>query len=471
MESAVKTRTLSWVVETLEELGQLKRANLFGHDDEEWSGATIDSRGQCSRRVFFALVGEQTDGHRFAQDASAKGSCAAVIQKDDIAEALARSETPFLLVDDVLAALQELSRVYRNTLEARVIAITGSAGKTTTKEYIRLVLKKKYKVYSNPGNLNNHIGVPLTLLETDRESEYLVSEIGANHLGEVDFLARILRPDIGVITNIGDAHIGLFGSREKIAEAKRELLECIEPEGYAILPRDDDYFDLLSSGAKCRVVTFGSDGASDFRISDVEDDEDRIHFQINDQTVTIRSFGTYNILNAAAAFVVGDVCGVESERARQALVEAEPVRGRARVHRVKGVVLIDDSYNANPTSMRASIGSLERIDAKRRIAILGDMAELGSFSDSEHQELGAFIGRSSIDRLYWLGNNGRHVSEGIGVASKKTVRLFDSLEDLCAAVEADLQTGDVVLVKASRSASLERAVKYLEQSLGKEDAS
>jgi UDP-N-acetylmuramoyl-tripeptide--D-alanyl-D-alanine ligase len=135
------------------------------------------------------------------------------------------------------------------------------------------------------------------------------------------------------------------------------------------------------------------------------------------------------------------------------------------------VVLIDDSYNANPTSMRASINSLERIDAKRRIAILGDMAELGSYSDGEHRELGAFIARSSIDRLYWLGTNGRHVSEGIGVASKKTVKLFDSLDNLCPAVEADLQTGDVVLVKGSRAASLERVVKYLEQSLGKEDAS
>jgi UDP-N-acetylmuramoyl-tripeptide--D-alanyl-D-alanine ligase len=432
-------------------------------------GAAIDSRGVCSRRVFFALDGEHTDGHRFVDDARSRGSCASVVEREDTADALERSQAPFVLVDDVLASLQVLSRKYRNTLDLRVIAVTGSAGKTTTKEYIRLILRKKYKVHSNPGNLNNHIGVPLTLLETDHESEYLVAEIGANHSGEIQFLADILQPDLGVITNTGDAHIGLFGSREKIAEAKAELLGCIEREGYAVLPRDDDHFDILNDSADCRVVTFGYGDSCDFRVSAAEDDGDQINFRINDQHLTIKSFGLYNLLNATAAFAVGDVCGVEAERSREALAEAEPIRGRARVHRCGGIVLIDDSYNANPTSMRASIDSLGRIDARRRIAILGDMAELGSYCNDEHRRLGEFIAQSPVDRLYWLGSSGRIVSEGLG-SSGKFVRLFDSLDELYAAVEIEVKPGDVVLVKASRAASLDTIVNRLRQTLSKESA-
>ena len=465
----MKARTLAWAQESLRGVGQLKHSNLFGHDDDMWLGATIDSRGECSRRIFFALAGENTDGHRFASAATSRGSCAAVIERESVAEALARAKAPFLLVDDVLISLQELSRAYRGTLDLRVIAVTGSAGKTTTKEYIRLILKTKYKVYSNPGNLNNHIGVPITLLETDYENEYLVSELGANHAGEIEFLAKILKPDIGVITNVGDAHIGLFGSRQKIAEAKAELLGCIESKGYAVLPGDDEYFDVLNERAACRVLTFGDGDSCNFRISGIEDTADRIDFTVNDQMLTIKSYGSYNVLNATAAFAVGDVCGVEPERARVALAEAEPIRGRARLYRARGIVLIDDSYNASPTSMRASLESLGRMEGKRRIAILGDMAELGSYCDGEHRKLGLFLARSPLDRVYWLGSSGRHVSEGMGIAGDRSVRVFETLDELYASVESEIKPGDVVLVKASRTASLDKVVVRLQQKLGEEN--
>ena len=180
----MKPRTLAWIESSLDEAGQLRHGHLFGRADDSWLGATIDSRGDCAGRIFFALPGETTDGHNYVADARSNGSCAAVVEREDTVEALSKAEAPFFLVKDVLVSLQELSRLFRGTLDLRVIAITGSAGKTTTKEYIRLVLRKKYKVHSNLGNLNNHIGVPLTLLETDHDSEYLVSEIGANHIGD-----------------------------------------------------------------------------------------------------------------------------------------------------------------------------------------------------------------------------------------------------------------------------------------------
>ncbi len=452
----------------MQETGQLMRSDLYGHDDDSWHGATIDSRGDCSRRVFFALKGERDDGHRFAEAARLKGTCAVVVDRDNIADNLARANAPYFLVRDALVALQELSRSYRTTLDLRVVAVTGSAGKTTTKEYVRLILRKKYKVHSSPGNFNNPIGVPLTLLDTDHESEYLVCEIGANHAGEIEFLARILGPGIGVITNIGDAHIGLFGSRDKIAEAKAELLDCIEPEGAAILPCDDDYLDLLKSHAACRVTTFGYGDSCTFRISSVANRGESISFRVNEHSLVTRSVGLYNVLNAAAAFAVGDVCGVEPERAREALAEAEPMPGRAQVHRARGIVLVDDSYNANPASMRASLSSLTQINGKRRIAILGDMAELGDYSDVEHRELGKYIAGSSVDRVYWLGASGRYVKEGVGRSSDKSVQLFETMKDLTVAVEKEVKSGDVLLVKGSRAVSLDKLVDQLRRTVLKE---
>jgi UDP-N-acetylmuramoyl-tripeptide--D-alanyl-D-alanine ligase len=446
----------------------LKQCDLFGHDQDTWEGAAIDSRADCSRRVFFALKGEKSDGHQFLEAARLKGSCAAVVDRDEAVKGPALAEAPYLLVNDALVALQELSRAYRATLDLRVVAVAGSAGKTTTKEYVRLILRKKYKVHSSPGNFNNHIGVPLTLLDTDHESEYLVCEIGANHVGEIAFLARILEPEVGVITNIGDAHIGLFGSREKIAEAKAELLDCIDPEGAAILPGDDDYIDVLRSHAACRVATFGYGESCTFRVSSVSSRGDSIHFKVNDHVLRTKSVGLYNALNATAAFAVGDVCGVEPERVREALAEAQPMRGRARVHRARDIVLVDDSYNANPASMRAALSSMLQIPGKRWIAVLGDMGELGSFHDAEHRELGEYIAGTSIDSVYWLGAGGRHVRDGMKSAGAKSVQLFDTMEDVCAAVESVMQDGDVVLVKASRSVSLDQVVEHLRRTVLKE---
>jgi UDP-N-acetylmuramoyl-tripeptide--D-alanyl-D-alanine ligase len=456
------------VRDSLQDAGQLRRGDLFGHDQAPWEGATIDSRTDCARRVFFALKGEQSDGHRYVEAARLKGSCAAVVDREEVVDDQVRAGAPYLLVRDALVALQELSRAYRGTLDLRVIAVTGSSGKTTTKEYVRLILRKKYKVHANSGNFNNHIGVPLTLLDTDHESEYLVCEIGANHAGEIGFLARILDPEVGVITNIGDAHLGLFGSREGIAEAKAELLDCIEPEGAAILPGDDDYLGALKRHAACRVATFGYGDSCTFRISSVTSRGESIRFRVNEHMLRMKSVGVYNLLNAAAAFAVGDVCGVEPESAREALAEAEPMPGRAQVHRGRGVVLVDDSYNANPSSMRASLSSLSRIDAKRRIAVLGDMGELGTYSEGEHRELGKYIARAAVDRVYWLGAGGRHVRDGMGGSSGKTVQVFDTLHDVCAAVEKDIKSGDVVLVKASHAVGLERVVAHLLRAVLKE---
>jgi UDP-N-acetylmuramoyl-tripeptide--D-alanyl-D-alanine ligase len=452
-------RSLAWIEQTLSGSGRLQRCGLFGREDDEWHGATIDTRGECSQRIFFAVQGEQTDGHRFVSEARSKGSCAIIVESEDAAQGLARVDAPYFLVDSSLGALQDLSCAYRDTLDVRVVAITGSAGKTTTKEYVRAILKKKYKVHSNPGNYNNHIGVPLTLLDTDHDNEYLVSEVGANHVGEIDFLARMIRPDIGVVTNVGDAHIGLFGSREHIAEAKAELVTAIGKDGQVVLPRDDDFFDMLRDRASCRVATFGFDEDSTYRLGSITEHGDNIEFTVNDEPMSIMSYGIYNVVNAGAAFSVGELCGVEVSRIRSALAEAEPVRGRAQIHRTPDMVVIDDSYNANPTSMRSSIDGLARFPGRKHIAVLGDMAELGEYTEPAHKELGEYIAEAPVDAVYWLGPSGSFVESGI--RGRRSITVVDTLERLIAAVQRDLKPGDVVLVKASRSAELDRVVSRL----------
>ena len=458
----MKTRTLAWVEATLLESGRLRHAELFDATAAQWRGATIDTRADCSQRIFFALSGEQTDGHRFTEEAVSRGSCAIVVESEDAAKGLARVDVPHFLVDNSLTALQELSRAYRDTLDACVIAVTGSSGKTTTKEYVRMILKSKYRVHANPGNYNNHIGVPLTLLETDADNEYLISEVGANHLGEIEFLAQLIRPNIGVITNIGDAHIGLFGSRDRIADAKSELLSGVDRDGHVVLPRDDDYFDLLKDRSRSRVVTYGFSEDSTYRAGHVEERGDHIEFRVNDEPLSIKSFGLYNVLNACAAFSVGELCGVEADRIRAALHNTEPVAGRAQIHRAANMIIIDDSYNANPSSMKASLDGLSRFPGRRHVAILGDMAELGTYAESAHREIGAYISDVAVDAVYWLGDNGRIAAEACRSAGASvTFETFDTFEELLRALRRGLKPGDAVLVKASRAAALDRVVERL----------
>jgi len=266
VELKLNENTLEWVESVLVDCGELRAADVRELSDREWFGASIDSRGNCSRRLFVALAGDNTDGHRFVANAIDSGAAAVIVSEQKAADNARDLSAPVFVVKNTLLALQAIASAYRATLNMRVVAVTGSAGKTTTKEYIRAILKRKYRVHSSPGNYNNHIGVPLTLLETDPDCEYLVAEIGANHVGEIDFLSTMLRPDIGVVTNVGDAHIGLFGSRDRIAEAKAELFSGIDEEGYAVLPADDDYFDLLRGHCRCRVMSYGTAADARFRV-------------------------------------------------------------------------------------------------------------------------------------------------------------------------------------------------------------
>ncbi len=456
----MSVRTLAWAADVLGGTGGLvRRCSLAGKEETRWYGATVDTRKECSGRLFFAFSGENTQGHLFAEEAISRGGVAVVLEDEGTAKKIEASGNPCILVDDTTTALQELARAYRNVLDVNIVAITGSSGKTTTKEYTRSILKKKYRVHCSPQSFNSRIGVPLTILETDEGNEYLVSEVGANRSGEIDLLAAMLKPDIGVITNIGEAHIGLFGSRDKIAAAKAELLAHIKPSGYAVLPGDDDFLQLLQQRTVCRSFTFGFSEPCNYRITDVGLSPDRADFSFNEERMSIRASGKHNVSNAAAALAVGDLCGVDPRSSQEGLLEMEPLAGRGKVLERNGVKIIDDSYNANPNSMRASLDTLMGFDGERRFAVLGDMKELGDHTESCHREMGAYIAKLELYKIFWVGEFGHIVEKGYREkGGTSPIAIFPDADRLASEIAEEFRAGDVVLVKGSRACKLEKVV-------------
>jgi len=322
--------TLRNVRAVLEKSGELLDSNLAMKDKDFCMGATIDTRDECARKIFFALKGGNADGHDYVLEAGEKGSAAVVIESAGAVQDAEKSSLPYFKVKDSLAALQKIAGAYRDTLNAKTIAITGSSGKTTTREMIKSILSKDSAVHSNPANYNNHIGVPLTILNTCDSDRYLISEIGANHSGEIEFLCSILKPDAGVITNTGAAHVGYFGSEDNIAAAKAEMLEYIPESCWVVLPADDQYIDFYRDRAGCQIITFGSDPESDYKISGYKMRKTGSEFSMNERPISAKFYGRHNALNAAAALAVADKEGVEFDSAADAISGFEPLEGRGR---------------------------------------------------------------------------------------------------------------------------------------------
>jgi UDP-N-acetylmuramoyl-tripeptide--D-alanyl-D-alanine ligase len=468
MACAVMVRSLEWVRDALDAADELVRAALpRDAAGAPWSGAAIDTRTECAGRLFVAIRGERTDGHKFTLDAFRAGSPAVIVSDPAATAGLEAAGAPHFLVRDTRRALQELARGYRRHLGASVVAVTGSSGKTTTKEYIRAVLTTKFRTHANRGNFNSSIGVPITILDADEHCEYLVCEVGANQVGEIDFLGGLLRPDVAVITNIGDAHVGYFGSRDAIAREKGSILAHQSEDGHAVLPRDDDYFEKLSAIVQGRLSSFGRSPAADFQLANLSFENGLLTFTVNGEPASLSAVGDYNAMNACAAFAVGDICGVDAARQRKAFLSVRPMPGRGKIHALAGVTIIDESYNASPASMHKSLSMLASLPAGRRIAVLGDMKELGDSSAAAHRGVGEEIAALALDRACWLGAEGETVRAA--ARAKKPdldVRLFDAVEALVAAVAADARAGDVVLVKASRACRLDEFVTGLVAALG-----
>lgn len=434
---------------------------VSGDKEGQATGVSTDTRTIRAGDLFFALIGENADGHDYVGAAMEKGAAAAVVSRP------VEAEGTVISVPDTLAALGDLAAWYRRQFNVRAVAVTGSVGKTTTKEMIAAVLARRFRVLKNEGNYNNEIGVPLTVLQLGPEHQILVQELAMRLPGEIAELAEIVRPDIGVITNVGLSHIERLGTQDRIAAAKAELLEALQPEGLAVLNADDPYFGYLAGKSRGDVIAFAAT-AGDIRGEDVKVDGDgRPSFTVAvGQTrfaVKLPLVGEHNVPNALAAVAVGLSFGVPTGEIVRALEEFSPPEKRANVlNSLGGWRIFDDTYNASPASMMSALRTLAAMSGRRRIAVLGDMRELGDVADRAHLEVGRVAAESGLSVLVTVGELGRRIADGAREAGfARSIEEYRTSEEAAVALKEEVRPGDVVLVKGSRAMKMENVVEAL----------
>ena len=431
------------------------------------SGYSIDSRTVSAGELFFAVRGERLDGHDFLAGSFDRGAAAAVVSRARVAtlpdEVLAR---PLLIAEDPLIALQALAAHVRRRWGKRVVAITGSAGKTTTKEAVAAALGAKFNVLKSRGNLNNGFGLPLQLLRLEEEHEIAVIEMGMNHAGEIAALARIAAPDWGVVTNVGTAHIENFADGQAgIARAKFELVEALPANGVAFLNCSDEYVSQFGRGYQGRVVYFGEGPCADPVVLDAKEDASGLHLTFRagerEGALTLQLLGMHNATNAMAGLAVALEAGVDLDAAVAALAGLTAGDKRGQLIEIDGATILNDCYNSNPEALRSMIRTLAARPAQRRILVAGEMLEMGEYAPAMHAACGLSAAKAGIDLVAGVQGNAIHLATAAcagGVASL----FLPHAEAAGRWLSQTLRPGDVVLVKGSRGVHLERAIERLQ---------
>lgn len=460
------TASVDRIVEIVE--GQL----LTGERDLMVNDVVIDSRAVSPGCAFVALPGERVDGNDFVAAALAAGARLAIVTADGAVdsaiEAAQRRRAAIVRVTDAGRALQALAAWHRSRLHCAVIGVTGSSGKTTTKDFLSSVLGGAMRVVSTEGNRNNEIGVPLTVLKAGSDTDALVVEMGMRGLGQIAELALIARPTMGLVTNVGTSHIELLGSQASIADAKGELVASVPADGAVFLNGDDDYSESLAARASARVTTYGLSDECDVRALCVElDDESRASFELSaPQGVTSIALpvpGRHNVYNALAAAAVGLRLGLSVAQVAQGLAAATFSGMRMETFTTaSGIMVINDAYNANPSSMRAAVETLAALRVPgNKIAVLGDMAELGSLAELAHFGIGEQLAHLGIDTLVTVGERAKRIGDGARAEGMDPMRIRPcaTADEASEVIDDIAEEGDAVLVKASRVMGLERVVE------------
>ena len=424
--------------------------------EHSFAGANFDSRRLKSGELFTAIVGER-NGHMYAAGAVEKGA-AAVLASEALDVGI-----PAIYVDDTVAALQAIAKGYREELNCKTVGITGSVGKTTTKEMIAAVLETTFRTTKTAENFNNGLGLPVTILGIERDCEAAVLEMGMNHFGEISTLTRIAQPDLAVITNVGTMHIENLGSREGILQAKLEILEGLKEDGTAIFNGDDDM--LASVVAAHNAICFGFGEGNDVRAKDVTMTQEGSRFTAiafgQEILLELPVTGQHNILNALSAVVVGLCCGVSPLAIQEGLRNFRNTGMRQRIYEHEGITIIEDCYNAGPESMGAALQVLADMKTQgKRIAALGGMLELGDFAPAKHAQVGKLVAEKA-DLLLAYGANSEHYVRGAVEAGMENAACYENHEDLADTLGKVLQPGDVLLVKGSRGMRMERVLDLL----------
>ena len=447
---------------TLEQIAQFAGAKLESGDrDISVDKISTDSRTVKRGELFVALRGENFDGHEFVGVAAQAGAAGAIVDlgwKGKVPENFA-----VLRGEDTLRAYQDLAANYRKSLQLKVLAITGSNGKTSTKDFAAAVLGRRFRVTKTEGNFNNHVGLPRTILEATSSDQIAVWEIGMNHPGEVAALAQIAAPDAAIITNIGIAHIEFMGSRDAIAKEKGMLADAIGPGGWVILNADDPFSADMASRTRARVIFAGTTGGT-VCAGEITQSANGSDFTILEGAHRCRAQlpvpGLHMSQNALLAVAAGRAFGLSLEECAAGLAAAPLSKARLQIKQIHGVQFIDDSYNANPDSMKAALRTLVELDADgKRIAVLGEMRELGAESERGHREVGEEAATLGIDQLIAIGEMGEIITRAAQKAGLKKCLAVGSTSEAAETLDAIATPGDLVLVKGSRSARMERVLE------------
>ncbi|MGR9359746.1 UDP-N-acetylmuramoylalanyl-D-glutamyl-2,6-diaminopimelate--D-alanyl-D-alanine ligase [Rhizobium leguminosarum] len=449
---------MSWLW-TTEDMIAAMAGRPFGTLPEGITGISIDSRSITPGEAFFAIKGDRVDGHDYAS--TANGASLLVVSEARL-PAMGRLTVPMIVVEDVLAALGRLGLASRERSRARIIAVTGSVGKTTTKEMLRHVLSPSGKVHASVASFNNHWGVPLTLARMPEDTDYGVFEVGMNHPGEIRPLVGMIRPDVAIVTTIAPAHLGNFKNIKEIAAAKAEIFEGLEPGGHVVLNRDNDQFNFLDRTAQSlgieHIHSFGQHAKAEFRLAEFNgsDENSTLWLTIGGETleVALGAPGRHIAENALAALGVVRIVGADMQKAIEALATLRPEKGRGKRHRLLigggSFTLIDESYNANPASMRAAIALLaasEPTGRGRRIAVLGDMLEMGEYAQKVHTDLAVPLLAAGIEHVWMAGAEMAALKESLPESVQVEYR--ENTDELTDYVLNSVAPGDVLMVKSS----------------------
>ena len=424
---------------------------------ETVTNVTIDSRNAAEGILYVPIIGQVHDGHKFIGGAMAQGALCTLSDRP------LEDGIPHILVSDTTDALQRLAEAYLKENRIPVIGVTGSVGKTSTKEMLCAVLSKRFSAYKTPGNLNNQTGVPQAVFQIEKQHEVAILELGTNHPGEIRALSRIVRPDICVLTNIGVAHIEFFGSRENIFLGKTEMLEYMQSGGTVIANGDDDLLSTLET-----AILFGMGENSTLRAKDLDElglsgTDFTVVWNGEETRMRVPAPGRHMVLNALAAIAAGLTLGMTMDELKAGVAAYVPTAGRMNIKRTKRFTILDDSYNANPNSVMAAVDVLETVQTGRRVCVLGDMLELGEDAAEFHEVTGMYAARHKMDLILCVGPNSEKMHTGAETVRKGCSYHFEEQDDLLRLLPELVRDGDTILVKASRGLHLERTVAALEQ--------
>lgn len=431
---------------------------IYNKIDCDIKSFKIDTRKINEGDCYIGIKGENTDGNLFYKDAFDKGASLVILDNyqynEEDEEYLAKNDKSIVVVEDTIKALGDLAKYKRSLFKIPVVAVTGSAGKTSTKDIIYSVLKSRYKTQKTIGNQNNHLGLPLTVLALDDTSEVLVLEMGMNHLGEISYLTNIALPSVVVITNVGTAHIGNLGSRENILRAKLEILEGLSDDGVVVINNDNDLLHdwYIKNKDKYNILTVGVENASDFQASDIKVLKNGSSFSCNGEEYKVLVGGEHFIYNSLVAIAVANVFDIDVKGVQKGIKNFELSSNRMNIIDNEDIMIIDDSYNANYDSMNYAIKYLGNLDG-RRIAVLGTMRELGKYSEKLHRDIGNLIVEENIDILITVGDYAKYINEEalkLGFLAENSYH-FSNNKDAIKLINEIKKRDDKILVKASNS--------------------